>query len=81
MVPLPIDLGRGRRYCGCLYSLRDSNLWRKKEGIPAVKIGGETAGALQQNTLLLQGEYELKTLFAQSEYAENHAERNGGRCR
>jgi predicted adenine nucleotide alpha hydrolase (AANH) superfamily ATPase len=33
-----------QEYCGCLYSLRDSNLWRKKEGIPAVKIGGETAG-------------------------------------
>ena len=33
-----------QEYCGCSYSLRDSNLWRKKEGIPLVKIGGETAG-------------------------------------
>eukprot|EP00501_MAST-03F_sp_TOSAG23-6_P001754 GSMAST32.ASY1.ANO1.1831.1 assembled CDS len=30
--------------CGCSYSLRDSNLWRKSQGIPPVKIGGETAG-------------------------------------
>ena len=33
-----------QEYCGCAYSLRDSNLWRKKEGIPPVQIGGETAG-------------------------------------
>jgi predicted adenine nucleotide alpha hydrolase (AANH) superfamily ATPase len=33
-----------QEYCGCSYSLRDSNLWRKKEGIPPVKIGGEAAG-------------------------------------
>ena len=33
-----------QEYCGCSYSLRDSNLWRKKQGIPLVKIGGETAG-------------------------------------
>eukprot|EP01050_Picozoa_sp_SAG11_P005680 SAG11_NODE_409_length_9707_cov_20.010304_3_plen_104_part_00 len=33
-----------QEYCGCSYSLRDSNLWRKSQGIPAVRIGGETAG-------------------------------------
>lgn len=33
-----------QEYCGCSHSLRDSNLWRKQEGIPAVRIGGETAG-------------------------------------
>ena len=33
-----------QEYCGCAYSLRDSNLWRKKQGIPPVKIGGEAAG-------------------------------------
>jgi len=33
-----------QEYCGCAYSLRDSNLYRKKHGIPLVKIGGETAG-------------------------------------
>ena len=33
-----------QEYCGCGPSLRDSNLWRKAEGIPPVKIGGETAG-------------------------------------
>ena len=33
-----------QEYCGCSYSLRDSNLWRAKQGIPLVKIGGEIAG-------------------------------------
>lgn len=33
-----------QEYCGCTYSLRDSNLWRKTQGIPPVKIGGEVAG-------------------------------------
>mmetsp|Transcript_11810 Transcript_11810/g.21582 ORF Transcript_11810/g.21582 Transcript_11810/m.21582 type:complete len:294 (-) Transcript_11810:1254-2135(-) len=33
-----------QEYCGCSYSLRDSNLWRKKQGLPPVKIGGDEAG-------------------------------------
>jgi predicted adenine nucleotide alpha hydrolase (AANH) superfamily ATPase len=33
-----------QEYCGCSYSLRDSNDWRKANGIPNVQIGGETAG-------------------------------------
>jgi predicted adenine nucleotide alpha hydrolase (AANH) superfamily ATPase len=33
-----------QEYCGCSYSLRDSNLWRKSQGIPPVRIGGEVAG-------------------------------------
>lgn len=33
-----------QEYCGCAHSLRDSNAWRKREGIPAVRIGGQTAG-------------------------------------
>jgi len=33
-----------QEYCGCSYSLRDSNIWRKQNGIPPVQIGGETAG-------------------------------------
>lgn len=28
----------------CKYSLRDSNIWRKANGIPPVRIGGEEAG-------------------------------------
>jgi hypothetical protein len=31
-------------YCGCSYSLRDSNDWRKANGIPAIRIGGDKAG-------------------------------------
>lgn len=33
-----------QEYCGCSYSLRDSNEWRLANGIPKIKIGGETAG-------------------------------------
>ena len=33
-----------QEYCGCSYSLRDSNVWRKMNGIPPVRIGGEIAG-------------------------------------
>jgi len=33
-----------QEYCGCSYSLRDSNEWRKANGIPNIKIGGDTAG-------------------------------------
>jgi len=33
-----------QEYCGCSYSLRDSNEWRKANGIPKIQIGGEKAG-------------------------------------
>jgi predicted adenine nucleotide alpha hydrolase (AANH) superfamily ATPase len=33
-----------QEYCGCSYSLRDSNDWRRANGIPKIEIGGETAG-------------------------------------
>lgn len=33
-----------QEYCGCSYSLRDSNDWRKANGIPKIQIGGEMAG-------------------------------------
>jgi predicted adenine nucleotide alpha hydrolase (AANH) superfamily ATPase len=33
-----------QEYCGCAYSLRDSNIWRQAQGIPPCKIGGEEAG-------------------------------------
>jgi hypothetical protein len=33
-----------QEYCGCSFSLRDSNAWRQKEGLPPVRIGGEEAG-------------------------------------
>ena len=29
------------RYCGCAYSLRDSNLWRVEQGEEPIKIGGD----------------------------------------
>ena len=34
-----------QEYCGCSYSLRDSNAYRKAQGIPPVAIGGEAAGS------------------------------------
>ena len=33
-----------QEYCGCSYSLRDSNEWRRANGIPKIQIGGEHAG-------------------------------------
>jgi epoxyqueuosine reductase len=33
-----------QEYCGCAYSLRDSNIWRAQQGIDPVRIGGEKAG-------------------------------------
>eukprot|EP00929_Paragymnodinium_shiwhaense_P063219 TRINITY_DN31599_c0_g2_i1.p1 TRINITY_DN31599_c0_g2~~TRINITY_DN31599_c0_g2_i1.p1 ORF type:complete len:308 (+),score=33.13 TRINITY_DN31599_c0_g2_i1:75-998(+) len=33
-----------QEYCGCAYSLRDSNKWRSENGIAPVKIGGTEAG-------------------------------------
>lgn len=33
-----------QEYCGCSYSLRDSNEWRRANGIPKIHIGGDTAG-------------------------------------
>merc|ERR1712070_65243 len=29
-----------QEYCGCSFSLRDSNAYRRKEGIPDIVIGG-----------------------------------------
>ena len=37
-----------QEYCGCSYSLRDSNEWRRANGIPKVQIGGEEAGLGQR---------------------------------
>ena len=31
-----------QEYCGCSYSLRDSNHWRAKQGQPPIVIGGES---------------------------------------
>ena len=33
-----------QEYCGCSYSLRDSNDWRRANGIPKIRIGGDEAG-------------------------------------
>ena len=41
-----------QEYCGCSYSLRDSNLYRKQNNIPPVKIGGEEAGLGRLNLIL-----------------------------
>jgi predicted adenine nucleotide alpha hydrolase (AANH) superfamily ATPase len=30
-----------QEYCGCIYSLRDSNIWREKKGRPPIEIGKE----------------------------------------
>lgn len=30
-----------QEYCGCTYSLRDTNLWRAKQGMPPVDVGSQ----------------------------------------
>ena len=37
-----------QEYCGCSYSLRDSNEWRRANGIPKIEIGGDHAGIGQR---------------------------------
>lgn len=37
-----------QEYCGCSYSLRDSNQWRHANGIPKIEIGGDKAGVGQR---------------------------------
>jgi hypothetical protein len=49
MTLLKYQISAGERfykqeYCGCSYSLRDSNKWREANGIGKIKIGGEEAG-------------------------------------
>jgi hypothetical protein len=31
-----------QEYCGCAYSLRDSNIWRGEQGKAPIKIGGDS---------------------------------------
>jgi len=38
-----------QEYCGCSHSLRDSNDWRRANGIPKIRIGGEHAGLGQRH--------------------------------
>lgn len=33
-----------QEYCGCSFSLRDSNDWRRANDIPKIQIGGDSAG-------------------------------------
>ena len=30
-----------QQYCGCTYSLRDSNAYRQEQGQPKIKVGGD----------------------------------------
>jgi len=33
-----------QEYCGCIYSLRDSNTWRREHGRETIKIGTKFYG-------------------------------------
>jgi len=44
-----LEIAKERRmyqqeYCGCVYSLRDTNLWRRKQGRNAIRIGEQYYG-------------------------------------
>ena len=39
-----------REYCGCVYSLRDTNIWRSKNNRPDVQIGLKYYSFSDKNT-------------------------------
>src|SRR3989338_1798104 len=39
-----------QEYCGCVYSLRDTNLWRLKQGKGRIEIGTQYYGKTSDNT-------------------------------
>ena len=54
-----IEIAKARRmyqqeYCGCVYSLRDTNLWRRKQGRRAIRIGEQYYGDTQSIELVEQ---------------------------
>ncbi|MFV0415950.1 MAG: epoxyqueuosine reductase QueH [Chthoniobacterales bacterium] len=43
-----------QEYCGCVYSLRDTNLWRKERNRPKVQIGEKFYGINDESTMKKQ---------------------------
>jgi predicted adenine nucleotide alpha hydrolase (AANH) superfamily ATPase len=39
-----------QEYCGCIYSLRDTNNWRKKNNRMEISIGEEFYGSTEEPT-------------------------------
>ena len=58
-----------QEYCGCSYSLRDSNAFRKKEGLPAIVIG---AGGTYSDPIADAAEESLETV--QSFFDDTHSD-------
>jgi len=44
-----------QEYCGCVYSLRDTNLWRIKSGKQRINLGTEYYGADKQEKVMRKG--------------------------
>merc|ERR1712054_384447 len=55
-----------QEYCGCSYSLRDSNYYRKKQGLAAVKIGNASYYADPIADALEESEEVVEEFFKDS---------------
>lgn len=60
-----------QEYCGCSYSLRDSNAFRKKEGLNPIVIGG---GGVYSDPIADSAEESLEVV--QSFFDDTHSESN-----
>ena len=53
-----------QQYCGCSYSLRDSNAWRAEHGMDPIEIGGDyyysdpSADAAEESCEVVEGFFE-----------------------
>jgi predicted adenine nucleotide alpha hydrolase (AANH) superfamily ATPase len=45
-----------QEYCGCVYSLRDTNLWRTRQGRPKVRLGEKFYGINDDSSLKTQNQ-------------------------
>jgi hypothetical protein len=69
-----------QEYCGCSYSLRDSNHWRAKQGLPPVEVGGDSyysdpeVDEQEESVEVVQQFFEDSTSF-EDELKRTYAER------
>ena len=68
-----------QQYCGCSYSMRDSNAWRAENGMPPIKIGttfyeDPVADAAEESREVVEG------FFAEFDHRTSSARRSGRRA-
>lgn len=70
-----------QEYCGCSYSLRDSNTYRKKNGMPPVSIGGDSFYEDPEADAAEESEEVVKSFFQDAQREEELRSTYGGRRR